>query len=126
MVRVSQYFIAWGLATKHHILRPNQREGRVMRTDHIIMGIVMVGLLALIAWLPALPTQAADQPSAKPAVSAPAGGLSIAAAGAVGDTLKDCVARIPKGATAGQRLIAEQGCKQEAEARASIQAVPGQ
>ena len=96
-----------------------------MRTDQIIMGIVMVALLALIAWLPALPTQAADQPSAKPAASAPAGGLSIAAAGAVGDTLQACVARIPKDATAGQRMIAEQGCKQEADARTSFTAVPG-
>jgi len=96
-----------------------------MRTDQIIMGIIMVALLALIAWLPALPTQAADQPAAKPAASAPAGGLSIAAAGAVGDTLQACVARIPKDATAGQRMIAEQGCKQEADARASFTAVPG-
>lgn len=96
-----------------------------MRTDQIIMGLVMVALLALIAWLPALPTQAADQPSGKSVASAPAGGLSIAAAGAVGDTLEACVARIPKDATAGQRMIAEQGCKREAETRTLIQAVPG-
>ncbi len=37
---------------------------------------------------------------------------SAAAAGAASDTLEGCIARIPKDATAGQRMLAEESCKQ--------------
>jgi hypothetical protein len=46
------------------------------------------------------------------------------AAGAVGDTLKACLKRIPADGTAGQRMLAEQGCQAEHETRMLIQAAP--
>ena len=36
-----------------------------------------------------------------------------AAAGTVGDTLEACMARIPKDATAGQRMLAEESCRRD-------------
>jgi hypothetical protein len=47
------------------------------------------------------------------------------AAGAVEDTLKACMARIPKDASIGQRMIAEQGCGRDARDRKPFEAVPG-
>lgn len=36
-----------------------------------------------------------------------------ASAGTQGDSLEDCVARIPKDATAGQRMLAEESCQRD-------------
>lgn len=96
-----------------------------METDRFIKHMVMVAALALMAWLPALPTQAADQPSGEAIPSASMGELNVVAAGSVEDTLKACMARIPKDASTGQRMIAEQGCDRDEDTRKSIQAVPG-
>ncbi len=76
---------------------------------------VFVASLVLLLGTPALSTQAAE----------PAGGLGLVASGAAEDTLLACLARIPKDASAGQRLIAEQSCKRDEGARELIQAVPG-
>lgn len=43
------------------------------------------------------------------------------AAGALDDSLQACLARIPKDATAGQRMLAEQSCR-----RAEADRVPAQ
>ena len=56
----------------------------------------------------------------------PVAAMEQPAAGTSGDTLAACKARIPKDASAGQRMIAEESCKRDAAARASIDAVPGQ
>ena len=48
------------------------------------------------------------------------------AAGSVEDSLKVCLARIPKDATPGQKMIAEQGCDRDQIERKAIQSVPGQ
>lgn len=47
------------------------------------------------------------------------------AAGAAEDTLGACMARIPKEATIGQRMIAEQGCWRDQNHREPFESVPG-
>ena len=108
-----------------------------MRTYIVIRRTVLVAALALIAWLPAVPTQAAElspgggipefmgaPPSSDDNAPTSAGRLGEVAAGAVKDTLKACLARIPKDASAGQRMMGEQGCEQEEGTRNLIHAAP--
>ena len=57
---------------------------------------------------------------------APATGPNRMAHGAQGDSLEACLARIPDGATASQRMLAEHTCHRDAEHRKAIKAVPGQ
>ncbi len=94
---------------------------------NIIGPMVMVAALALTVGCAEMGTQEADQSSGGAATSvASAGtGTSAMAAGAVGDTLKACLARIPADASAGQRMIAEQSCGRDQGDRKLIQAVPG-
>jgi hypothetical protein len=47
------------------------------------------------------------------------------AAGSAEDTLGACMARIPKEATIGQRMIAEQGCWRDQNDREPFESVPG-
>jgi hypothetical protein len=47
------------------------------------------------------------------------------AAGSAEDTLGACMARIPKEATIGQRMIAEQGCWRDQNEREPFESVPG-
>ena len=96
-----------------------------MRIDRFIRYMLMVASLALIAWLPTLPAQAADQPSGEsaPSVSTEKGG--IVASGAVEDTLRACLSRIPTDASIGQRMIAEESCQRDEMDRKVIQTVPG-
>jgi hypothetical protein len=51
-------------------------------------------------------------------------GLGEVAAGTVEDTLKGCLPRVPKDASVGLRMMAEQDCKQEGGTRTLIQAAP--
>ena len=95
-----------------------------MRTYLFIRHTVLVASLMLIPWISPLSAYAADQQSGKAIHSASAEALDVAAVGAASDTLKACLARIPKDATAGQRMVAQQGCGQEDETRKLIQAVP--
>ncbi|WP_447973103.1 hypothetical protein [Nitrospira sp. Kam-Ns4a] len=53
-----------------------------------------------------------------------AAATSAAASGTAGDTLDACLARIPKDASAGQRMIAEQSCQRDEAVRKGLQA-PG-
>jgi hypothetical protein len=81
-------------------------------------------LLCAASWV-AVSAQAADSlPATRAPGSDPTIELGIAA-GAVEDTLKACVARIPKGASIGQRMIAEQSCGRDERERNPFQAVPG-
>ena len=69
--------------------------------------------------------QAADR---EPALVAPGSDTTTEpgmAAGSVEDTLQACIARIPKDASIGQRMIAEQGCGRDENDRKPIQAIPG-
>ena len=81
-------------------------------------------LLFAASWV-AVSTQAAES---RPVTSAPGSITTIEpriAAGAVEDTLKACMARIPKDASIGQRMIAEQGCGRDESDRKPFLAVPG-
>lgn len=64
---------------------------------------------------------AGEMVSAMPAAPATASANNAVSAGTVEDSLSACLARIPKDATAGQRMIAEQSCK-----RAEVERQPAQ
>ncbi len=70
-------------------------------------------------------TPAADAADPKPATIVVPTQSAAVASGAVEDTLAVCLARIPHGATIGQRLVAEQSCQRDDSGRTAIQAVPG-
>ncbi len=93
-----------------------------MRIHHT-MFVLSVSLFLAAGWSVSLvEVHAADVKPAKVVVPvAPA----AVASGAVEDTLQICLARIPQGATPGQRLMAEQSCHRDESGRASMQAVPG-
>ena len=97
-----------------------------MSVSQFMRRMVPVASSSLIPWLPVLSSQVGDQPLGGPVHSAVAEGLGIVASDAVEDTLPACLAKIPKGASAGQRMIAAQGCERDERARQAIQAVPGQ
>ena len=75
-------------------------------------------LFALLMALPAVTTAAASDEHMKGAmILAPATQHDVLASGAVEDTLKACLARIPLDGTIGQRLLAEQNCAGEQQTR---------
>lgn len=61
----------------------------------------------------------------EPAMVAPGSFATNEAVGAAEDTLRACMARIPKDASIGQVMIAEQGCWRDENDRNPIQSVPG-
>jgi hypothetical protein len=84
-----------------------------------ILGMVLGGCLGLAV------ARAQDR---QPAIVAPGtDGTSKAdiAAGASEDTLRACMARIPKDGSIGQLMIAEQGCWRDENERRPVQAIPG-
>ena len=83
-----------------------------MRIYLFIRRIVIFTSLVLICGLPALATQAADQPSGGSPPVVLTGEPATIAAGAAQDTLKACLARIPTDGSVGQRMLATQGCEQ--------------
>lgn len=91
----------------------------------VITSMVLLAL-ALILWRVSLPSaHAADQSSVASSLASDSILKSgIAAAGAVEDTLKTCLARIPKDSSAGQRMIAEQACQRDERDRTLAQANP--
>jgi hypothetical protein len=101
-----------------------------MRTELIINRTVRIASFALILGIPWVPIQAADQPltaaitSAPAIVSVPTGEASQMASGAVEDTLRACMARIPEDASAGQRMVAEESCNRDEGARSLSQVAP--
>jgi len=96
-----------------------------MDSIRLMRHMIMVSSLTLIAGAVVWPAQAADKHLRADAAAAPESGLSITASGAVEDNLKTCMGRIPKDASAGQRMMAEQGCGRDQEIRKSLDAVPG-
>jgi len=88
-----------------------------MKASQFIKRIGIVASLALIPWISPLSAYSADQPAGGATPATSAGGLGEAASGAVEDTLKACLARIPKDATSGQRMIAEESCKRDEATR---------
>lgn len=95
-----------------------------MRIYPFIRHIVILTSLMLISWLPALVTQAADQPLGASSPVVLTGEPAMIAAGAVADTQKACLARIPKNGSAGQRMLATQSCKQDEVTRKASQDAP--
>ncbi|MCS6291321.1 MAG: hypothetical protein H8K10_20450 [Nitrospira sp.] len=94
-----------------------------MRIHQIIITRGLRLFLATAGLVPvSLTVYAAEQ---KPIVAVAPVKAAAVASGAVEDTLPTCLARIPQGATPGQRLIAEQGCQRDEFDRASMRAVPG-
>ena len=84
---------------------------------HLITRTVLIALLALIPWVAAPSAEAAGK---KPKASAPptqSEGHTTVASGAVEDSQADCLKRIPKNATAGQRMLAEDSCKRDQTSR---------
>ena len=87
-----------------------------------------VVFLLFAASLVAVSAQAADSLSVTRAPGSDTALTTIEpriAVGAVEDTLKACMARIPKDASIGQRMIAEQGCGRDESDRKPFLAVPG-
>lgn len=72
-----------------------------------------------------IPAQAEDSPTGKGAADVAVATQSSMAAGAVEDTLQACMARIPKDASIGQRMIAEQSCGRDESERKPFEAIPG-
>lgn len=84
---------------------------------------LIVGLGLIISATLPISAEAADSVANKPAPVA-AVAQSSAAAGSVEDTLKACMTRIPKDASFGQRLIAEQSCARDDNDRKPFQSAP--
>lgn len=92
---------------------------------HLIARTLLIASLALMFGIATPSTDAAGK---SPKASAPptkSDGRSTVAAGAVEDSQEGCLARIPKKATAGQRMLAEQSCKRDQESRQPTQDAPG-
>ena len=87
----------------------------------------IIGLLTilLIAFLAAPPVLAQDRAPATVVPGSDAMTGEDIAAGSAEDTLGACMARIPKDATIGQVMIAEQSCWRDENQRNPVQAVPG-
>jgi hypothetical protein len=89
-----------------------------MHPQASIFGTILAGILASVV-------QAADKAPAvvlPPAATTPGNAI---AAGASEDSLQACLARIPKDATSGQRLMAEQSCRRDDDDRKPFQATLG-
>ena len=84
-----------------------------------MFGILLGGCLGLAV------AQAQDRQSAIVAPGTDATNEADIAAGAAEDTLRACMARIPKDASIGQLMIAQQGCWRDENDRNPIQSVPG-
>lgn len=86
--------------------------------------VSMIMLLGVFWPLSILPAHAADLLRGEARNFAPVGKLGVMASGAVEDTFKACMARIPEVASVGQRMLAEQSCIGEEEFRKAIQTAP--
>lgn len=98
-----------------------------MRIATITQSGVVVSTLLLFAALSirsTQPVQAADLLVERTAGFAPLAERGVMASGAVEDTLKACVDRIPALASAGQRMLAEQSCAGEDEVRKTLRSAP--
>lgn len=84
-----------------------------------------LAILFLSGFLAAAPIQAQDRGPATIAPGSNAISEADIAAGSVEDTIEACKARIPKDASIGQVMIAEQSCWRDENERNPVQAVPG-
>lgn len=93
--------------------------------------VLMVVLLVALSIRSTPPVQAADShvkgttvfvPVEEP--DTPIGKLAVMASGATEDTLAACRARIPRSASVGQRMLAEQSCVGDEKTRKAIRSAP--
>lgn len=91
----------------------------------IIMAVVAAGWLAGCATEDGGSAVSREAGSGSAASSETRSMTSSPASGTSGDSLQACLSRIPSGASAGQRMMAEQSCQRDEGARKSIMAVPG-
>jgi hypothetical protein len=93
--------------------------------DHsFIHRAILLGTFLIVAGFGASAAIAADKASTAPDVAVAAASNAMAA-GATEDSLQACMARIPKDATVGQRMIAEQSCRRDEGDRKPFQATGG-
>jgi hypothetical protein len=86
---------------------------------------VLVGTCALLSSILAVSLQAAEKAPTTPVPPVATIPSHAIAAGASEDSLQACLARIPKDATSGQRLMAEQSCQRDDGDRKPFQATLG-
>jgi len=91
----------------------------VTRRTIWIVGILIGGCLGLTV------ARAQDRQSTIVAPGTDATNKADIAAGSVEDTIRDCMGRIPKDASIGQVMIAEQSCWRDENERKPVQAIPG-
>ncbi len=93
-----------------------------MDTCRVIQRVFMLSL-CLASWS-AASLHAAEQAGRETTNPTSKEDLNTVAAGSRDDTLENCLKRIPKIATTGQRLLAEQNCQAEQKTRESEQVAP--
>jgi hypothetical protein len=96
-----------------------------MHRHPFIPQAILSGTLVLLSVILASFAQAAEKTSAVPVPPAPTIPGTVIAAGASEDSLLACLARIPKDATTGQRLMADQSCRRDEGDRKPFQASLG-
>lgn len=96
-----------------------------MHRQSSIYRAVLAGTSILLSSILASTVQAADKALAMPVPPAASAPVNAIAAGASEDSLQACLARIPKDATSGQRLMAEQSCRRDDGDRKPFQASLG-
>lgn len=92
---------------------------------HTMLFVVLAASPILFSADPAAAAAEKKKKSNAPSASAQSAGRTLVASGAVEDSQQACLARIPKGATAGQLMLAEQSCKRDQQSRQAAQSVPG-
>ena len=93
-------------------------------TTHFVTRTILIASLALIPWIAGSSAEAAGKAPKASAPPTQSEGRGTVASGAVEDTQLACMDRIPKEATAGQRMIAEDSCKRDQATRQSIREMP--
>jgi hypothetical protein len=96
------------------------RISTITQSGVVVSTVMLFGALSIRS---TQPVQAADLFVQRTMGFAPMAELEVMASGAAEDTLKACMARIPVFASAGQRMLAEQSCAGEEEARKTLRSV---
>jgi len=96
-----------------------------MHDRRFMCRVVLPGAVLVMASLFASSALAVEKSQTAPAAPPVASANDSVAAGALEDSLQACLARIPKDATAGQRMVAEQSCRRDESDRKPYQAPGG-
>jgi len=97
------------------------RISTITQSGVIILTVVLFTALSIRS---TQSVQAADLLVERAVGFAPLAERGVMASGAVEDSLKACMARIPALASAGQRMLAEQSCAGEDEVRKALRSAP--